>query len=91
MVSGKEFRSTLRKPLPNAPKQKGCRLVPAFTIQSLQKGTCVIPPPKSNPFQEKPPKPTNFKSNYKRGDFPIVLESKATRIAWKVRHYKTCF
>lgn len=84
MVSGKEFRSTLRKPLPNAPQQKGCRLVPAFTIQSLQKGTCVLPPPKCNPFQEQPPKTTNFKSSYKRGDFPIALDAKAASITWKV-------
>lgn len=85
MVSGKEFRSTLSKPLPNTRPQKGCRLVPAFTIQSLQKGTCVLPPPKSNPFKEQTPKSKNFKSSYKRGDFPIALEAKSTNIVWKVR------
>lgn len=84
MVSGKEFRSTLRKPLPNGQQEKGCRLVPAFTIQSLQRGTCVVPPPRSNPFQENPPKATNFKSSYKRGDFPIALDAKASSVTWKV-------
>lgn len=84
MVSGKEFRATLHKPLPNAPKPQGCRIVPAFTIQSMQRGTCVLPPPKCNPLQEVPPKPTNFRTNYKRGDFPIALEASGTKVSWKV-------
>lgn len=84
MVSGKEFRASLSRPLPNAPQHKGCRLVPAFTVQSLQKGTCVLPPPRSNPFQEQPSKTTQFKTSYKRGDFPIALEAKGTSIIWKV-------
>ncbi|XP_068918177.1 parkin coregulated gene protein homolog [Tenebrio molitor] len=83
MVSGKEFRASLRRPLPGAPKHKGCRVVPAFTIQALQKGTCVVPPPRCNALKEQPPKPTNFRTNYKRGDFPIALEANGKRISWK--------
>lgn len=84
MVSGKEFRKTLHKPLPGAPKQQTCRIVPAFTIQAMQKGTCVLPPPKCNPFAEVQPKPSNFRMNYMRGDFPISFEANGTRVSWKV-------
>ncbi|CAG9763071.1 unnamed protein product [Ceutorhynchus assimilis] len=72
MVSGKEFRNNLTKPLPNAVKKQkhesdleegqdkqqesSCRQVPAFTIQAFQKGTCVIPPPKCNAYKEVAPK-----------------------------------
>lgn len=83
MVSGKEFRSTLHKPLPNAPVQKGCRIVPAFTIQALQKGTCILPPPKCNAYKEQPPKPSNFRLNYKRGELPIALEATGMKVHWK--------
>lgn len=83
MVSGKEFRSTLHKPLPNAPHPNGCRVVPAFTIQAMQKGTCVLPPPKSFPFKEQVPKTVSFKINYNRGEFPINLEPNRTNVSWK--------
>lgn len=84
MVSGKEFRSSLRKPLPGAPKQKGCREVPAFTIQAFQKGTCVLAPPRCNASKVQLPRANNFRTNYKRGDFPITLEGNGKRISWKV-------
>lgn len=84
MVSGKEFRSSLRKALPGAPKQKRCREVPAFTIQAFQKGTCVLAPPRCNASKEQLPKPNYFRTNYKRGDFPITLEGNGKRISWKV-------
>lgn len=61
VVSGKTFRESLHKPLPGAREQKRCRVVPAFTIQALQKGTCILPPPKCDPAKERPPKPTNFR------------------------------
>lgn len=83
MVSGKEFRATLHRPLPGAPAHKGCRIVPAFTIQTLQKGTCTLPPPKCNAHKEQPPKPTKFRMNYKRGELPIAMEAAGTRIHWK--------
>lgn len=83
MVSGKEFRSTLHKPLPNAVHSTGCRVVPAFTIQAMQKGTCVLPPPKSDPFKEQPPKSLNFKVNYNRGEFPVIIEPNKANVSWK--------
>lgn len=47
MVCGREFRSSLRRPMPNAAKTRPvCRIVPAFTIQANQKNTCVAPPPR---------------------------------------------
>ncbi|KAJ8936320.1 hypothetical protein NQ318_007169 [Aromia moschata] len=85
MVSGKEFRSTLRKPSPNSKvKKKECRLVPAFTIQAMQKGTCVTPPPKCDAYKEVLPKHTKFQQNYKRGNLPIALASKGGKVAWKL-------
>ncbi|KAJ8933093.1 hypothetical protein NQ314_014221 [Rhamnusium bicolor] len=84
MVSGKEFRSTLRKPLSLANKSQECRIVPAFTIQALQKGTCVIPPPKCNAAKEVPPKHAKFRQNYRRGNLPIAMEAKGGRVSWKV-------
>ncbi|XP_066254298.1 parkin coregulated gene protein [Euwallacea similis] len=85
MVSGKEFRSNLRKPLPNVKKNdKQCRLVPAFTVQALQKGTCVIPPQKCNAFKEVEPKGAKkFRMNYLRGNLPIALEAQGGKVSWK--------
>ncbi|KAI4466093.1 parkin coregulated protein park2 coregulated [Holotrichia oblita] len=83
MVSGKDFRSSLHKPLPNAPQPKGCRVVPAFTIQAMQKGTCVLPPPKSYPLREQPAKVVGFKMNYNRGEFPINMTPNRTKVSWK--------
>lgn len=85
MVSGKEFRNNLKKPLAGAGRSKSGRLVPAFTIQALQRGTTVIPPPKCNAFKEIPPKPTKFRQNYLRGNLPIAMESKGGKVSWKVR------
>ncbi|KAK9877902.1 hypothetical protein WA026_020128 [Henosepilachna vigintioctopunctata] len=82
MVCGREFRLSLRKPMPNAARPKtGCRIVPAFTIQSNQKNTCVAPPPRCYALCERPPPKTMFRQRYKRGDFPIALETKG--IFWK--------
>lgn len=86
MVSGKEFRGTLRKPLPNSRKtsDKQCRLVPAFTVQALQKGTCVIPPPKCNAFKEVEARGAKkFRMNYLRGNLPVSLEAKGGKVSWK--------
>nr|CAH7714680.1 unnamed protein product [Callosobruchus chinensis] len=83
MVAGKEFRSNLKKPLPGAGGKKECRLVPAFTIQALQKGTCVIPPPKCNAFKGTVPKVTKFRMNYMRGNLPIALDAKGGKASWK--------
>nr|CAD7445521.1 unnamed protein product [Timema bartmani] len=90
-ISGEKFREDLRKPMPgglnkfeNIPK---LRVVPAFTIQTLQKNTIVECPPKSGAFNERPPKlPTAFRRFYERGDFPISMEfdTYGYKIAWKV-------
>ncbi|KAF2878945.1 hypothetical protein ILUMI_27218 [Ignelater luminosus] len=83
MVSGKEFRANVRKPMPGAPQKKDCRIVPAFTIQSMQKNTCVLPPPKCNVMKENPIKRSTFRTYYQRGDLPIALDANRA-ISWKV-------
>lgn len=83
MVSGKEFRSTLKKPIKSSKYEKGCRYVPAFTIESLQKGNCVIPPPRVNVFKERPPRHHRFRQNYMRGNLPIALDPKGKKVSWK--------
>lgn len=84
MVSGKEFRASLRKAHPGAKTPKKCRLVPAFTIQAFQRDTCVIPPPKCDAYKVQPPKSTKFRDNYRRGNLPLAMEAKGGRLAWKV-------
>ncbi|KAJ2942542.1 hypothetical protein O0L34_g2010 [Tuta absoluta] len=86
---GKDFRDSLRKPSPNYPygyRAKKPRLVPAFTIQAMQKNTKVIPPPKSSVYDPLPPKPTMFRKCYQRGEFPVAIEftTNGRRLAWKV-------
>lgn len=86
MVSGKEFRQSLRRPMPGARTSKAPRVVPAFTIQSLQKGTVVQPPPECGVRKRRMPKTSTFKKYYKRGDFPISMEvdQSGYKISWKV-------
>ncbi|KAI4471524.1 parkin coregulated protein park2 coregulated [Holotrichia oblita] len=84
MVNGKEFRLSLQKPLANAPQIRKHRFVPAFTVQAMQRGTSVLPPPKCYPFREQPSRCTNFKMNYSRGEFPLTLEPNKTSVTWKV-------
>ncbi|KAK9874174.1 hypothetical protein WA026_002526 [Henosepilachna vigintioctopunctata] len=81
MVCGKEFRSSLRKPLSEVPKSAGKRIVPAFSVQSRQNGTRVAPPPSCYALQARPPPENLFRYRYFRGDFPIALETKG--ISWK--------
>lgn len=86
-ICGKDFRASLKKPSPNYPyKTKKCRIVPAFTIQAMQKNTKVLPPPKCGVFDPLPPKPTMFRRCYQRGEFPVSIEftSSGKRLAWKV-------
>ncbi|XP_047530072.1 parkin coregulated gene protein homolog isoform X2 [Vanessa atalanta] len=86
-ICGKDFRSSLKKPSPNYPhKTRKCRIVPAFTIQSMQKNTKVLPPPKCGVFDPLPPKPTMFRRCYQRGEFPVCIEftTSGKRLAWKV-------
>ncbi|KAF5282464.1 hypothetical protein FQA39_LY17579 [Lamprigera yunnana] len=83
MVSGKEFRENLNKPMPGATKRKECRVVPAFTIQSHQRNTCVSPPTKCYIYKERPPKNALFRKYYQRGDLPIALDANH-ELAWKV-------
>lgn len=88
MVTGKEFRMTLRRPLPGAAAKcgRGPRVVPAFTIQSLQRDTVVEGPPRCGAYKQRPLRPTVFRKYYRRGDFPISMEtdSSGNKIAWKV-------
>lgn len=96
MVSGKAFRAGLRKPMPHLPnghrkippEQQNIpiRVVPAFTIQSLQKNTKVEPPPRLNNMDERHVKPSLFRKHYLRGDFPINLEfdTFGNKIGWRV-------
>ncbi|XP_068632868.1 parkin coregulated gene protein homolog [Battus philenor] len=86
---GKDFRHSLKKPSPNYPlgqKKRKLRLVPAFTIQAMQKNTKVIPPPKCGVYDPLPVRPTMFRSCYQRGEFPVTIEftTFGKRLAWKV-------
>jgi hypothetical protein len=88
MVTGKEFRQSLRRSMPSAYKRATPRVVPAFTIQALQKDVTVKPPPKAGAFVVRPPRgATQFRRFYIRGDFPIGMEfdTYGNKIAWKVR------
>lgn len=87
---GKDFRHSLKKPSPNyvyGYRTRKPRLVPAFTIQAMQRNTKVLPPVKSNVFDALPPKPTMFRKCYLRGEFPVSIEftNFGKRLAWKVR------
>ncbi|XP_026315471.1 parkin coregulated gene protein homolog [Hyposmocoma kahamanoa] len=86
---GKDFRNSLKQPSPNYPygyKTKKPRIVPAFTIQSMQKNTIVQPPPKCNIYEPQPARPTMFRKSYKRGEFPVTIEFTLSgkRLSWKV-------
>ncbi|KAF9413857.1 hypothetical protein HW555_008060 [Spodoptera exigua] len=88
-LCGKDFRHSLKKPSPNYPygyKTKKPRVVPAFTIQAMQKNTKVLPPPKCGVFDPMPPRPTMFRKCYQRGEFPVCIEftNYGKRLAWKV-------
>jgi hypothetical protein len=88
---GKWFRESLRRSMPNAPKRATRRVVPAFTVQTLQKNVVVQPPPTAGVFLERPLKvPTKFRRFYTRADFPVAMGSKANRLSWKVRESTTC-
>ncbi|XP_077296138.1 parkin coregulated gene protein homolog [Arctopsyche grandis] len=87
--TGKEFRITLRKPLAGTPAYRNpenVRIVPAFTIQSLQRNVQIEPPPSSGIFEPKPPKDSHFKKAYLRGEFPIAIDfdTFGKHICWKV-------
>jgi len=62
-----------------------CRVVPPFTIQTLQKNTVVQPPQKAVPKNIYPVGKSAFRRYYKRGDFPIAMEfhSLGYRVSWK--------
>lgn len=86
---GKDFRNSLKQPSPNYPygyKTKKPRIVPAFTIQSMQKNTIVQPPPKCNIYEPQPARPTMFRKSYRRGEFPVTIEFTLSgkRLSWKV-------
>lgn len=88
--SNKEFRISLRKPLVRTPANKNpehVRIVPAFTIQSLQRNVQVEPPPSYDIFKPKPQKDSHFKKAYLRGEFPIAIDfdTFGKHICWKVR------
>lgn len=88
-MCGKDFRSSLKKPSPNyvyGYKKRKPRVVPAFTIQALQKNTKVIPPPKCGVFDPQPSKPSMFRKCYMRGEFPVCIEftTFGKKLSWKV-------
>jgi len=62
------------------------RLVPAFSISSLQRNTVVSPPPTCPAFKPRAPARSTFRQSYDRGDFPISLkhDGRGNRISWKV-------
>lgn len=65
-------------------------MVPAFTIQALQRDVIVQPPPKAETYLQRPPKlPTQLRRFYLRGDLPIATEFDTygkNKIIWKVRY-----
>ncbi|KPJ10262.1 Parkin coregulated gene protein-like [Papilio machaon] len=86
---GKDFRNSLHKPSPNYPygsTKRKPRVVPAFTIQAMQKNTKVKPPPKCGLYDPLPVRPTTFRGCYKRGEFPLSIEFVASgkKLSWKV-------
>lgn len=86
-LCGKDFRNSLKKPSPNYPYgKKTVRIVPAFTIQAMQKNTKVLPPPKCGVLDPLPPRPTMFRRCYQRGEFPVSIEftNSGKRLQWKV-------
>ena len=62
------------------------RLVPAFTIQSLQRNTKVIPPLSTHFFDFRPVHCTSFKRFYDRRDLPVAIQPQngGYRLIWKV-------
>ncbi|KOB73313.1 Uncharacterized protein OBRU01_10826 [Operophtera brumata] len=88
-ICGRDFRNSLLKPSPNythGQKPRKVRIVPAFTIQAMQKNTRVVGPPKSGVMDPLPLKPSMFRKSYQRGEFPLTIEftTMGKRLAWKV-------
>lgn len=69
-------------------KKQSARLVPPFSIQSLQKNTKVIPYSYFNRNRklEKQPRCTSFRIHYERGDLPLRFEyfPGGVRINWTI-------
>lgn len=87
MDTGRKFRQNLRRPMPTATKSTKARVVPAFTIQALQKNVTVQPPPKAGALFKRPPKlTTKFRRLYTCRDIPIaiVYDTSGMKLAWKV-------
>lgn len=67
-------------------RNQSARLVPPFSIQSLQKNTKVMPYSifNRNRTMTKKPRRTSFRMHYERGDLPLRLEyfSGGARILW---------
>lgn len=82
MVTGKEARAKRQSSKKN---NQDCKIwVPPFSIQALQKHTCVIPPPKCNVYKEIPANNTRFRDNYNRGMLPVGIDPRASKVSWKV-------
>lgn len=68
--------------------KQSARLVPPFSIQSLQKNTKVIPYSNFNRNRKlaKKPQRTSFRTHYERGDLPLRLEyfPGGVRINWTI-------
>ncbi|XP_049856916.1 parkin coregulated gene protein homolog isoform X1 [Schistocerca gregaria] len=81
MVTGREFRESLRQ------KGRKKRVVPGFTVQSLQSGVVVQGPPRVSAVRPRQtPKESIFRKAYLRGDLPISLafDTYGTKLTWKV-------
>ncbi|XP_014244770.1 parkin coregulated gene protein homolog [Cimex lectularius] len=67
-------------------KKQNARIVPPFSVQSLQKNTVVQPFPKSKPRKPFPVGQSCFRTYYKRGDLPISMEfdQMGYKVSWRV-------
>ncbi|XP_055631715.1 parkin coregulated gene protein homolog [Toxorhynchites rutilus septentrionalis] len=81
-IEARHFLSV--RPVKSAPS---LRPVPAFSIESLQKNTYVMAPPKAQKNRSlMNPRATSFRMYYDRGDLPIKMEylTGGDKIAWTV-------
>lgn len=66
---------------------EGRRMVPPFSVQSLQKDTTVTPPPNDKKAtRQRSAGVSTFRRAYLRGDFPLVLShtGRGCKLVWKV-------
>lgn len=66
------------------------RMVQPFSIESQQRNTTVIRPPKNNPTRCSLPRSSTFRMYYERGDLPIKMEylTGGDKIGWTIEFEK---